>query len=223
MKDGFLLYKGFWEPIKDLSDEQLGRLFRAIYEYQVKGATETDPDIKMAFMFFLNQFHLDEKKYQAIVERNRGNGTKGGRPKKNPSEPKKPTGLIENPKNPSEPKKADKDKEKEKDKDKDKGKDICDNDLSFVNDGFRDLVLEFIRYRKKDIKKPFKTNRGVVTFYNNLMELSNCEYLKAKELIEYAKGKEWQTVYPIKKDMQKVTDKKPSKSRSYKNEEFWGA
>lgn len=82
-KEGFLLYKGFWEPIKGLPNEKLGMLFRAIFEYQISGV-EPGPEneIFMAFLFFKNQFKVDEKKYQTIIERNRNNGKKGGRPPK---------------------------------------------------------------------------------------------------------------------------------------------
>lgn len=85
-------------------------------------------------------------------------------------------------------------------------------DLSFVSTPMRPLVLEFIRYRRQDIKKPFKTERGVVTFYNKLIELSNNNYTKAKELVEHAKGKEWQSVYPIKSEPQKSDSKITNKN-----------
>jgi len=72
-KESFIIYKGFYEPIKDMTDEQLGRLFRAIFNYHSEGRTKVDTDIRMAFDFFLNQFKIDEKKYQAICDKNREN------------------------------------------------------------------------------------------------------------------------------------------------------
>ena len=114
-REGFIIYKSFYEPLKILSNEQLGKLFRAIFEYQVNGIEEVEPDIKMAFEFFKNQFRLDNEKYEKIVERNKINGSKGGRPKTQENS-KNPVGL-------EKPKKADKDKEKEKEKDKKKDKD----------------------------------------------------------------------------------------------------
>lgn len=92
MKDGFLLYKSFWEPISRLTDKQLGRLFRAIFLYQIDGSTQVDADIQMAFSFFKNQMDIDKGKYQKVVERNKLNGSKGGRPSKreNPGETPKP-------------------------------------------------------------------------------------------------------------------------------------
>lgn len=105
-KESFLIYKSFYEPIKALSDEQIGRLFRSLFDYQISNTDCRDSDILMAFLFFKNQFVLDEKKYEKIVERNRNNGSKGGRPK--------------NPDNPMGSKKADKEKEKGNDNEKEK-------------------------------------------------------------------------------------------------------
>lgn len=75
-RDSFILYTGLWEPIRELSNEQLGRLFRAIYEYQVNGeAPELDPVLGMAFGFFKNQFDLDLEKYRRKVENIRNNAS----------------------------------------------------------------------------------------------------------------------------------------------------
>ncbi len=110
-KESFILYAGMWLPIKCLSDEQLGQLFRAIYEYHTSGQEPAaDSSILVPFLFFKNQFMLDEKKYQLIVDRNRQNGQKGGRPKK-PKKPSGISGLSEKPKKPDN----DKDNGNEKD------------------------------------------------------------------------------------------------------------
>ena len=82
MKNGFIIYKDFYEPVKPLSDLDLGILFRSIFEYQIDGTEPgADSPIKMAFMFFKNQFDLDGKKYLKRCELNTKNGRKGGRPK----------------------------------------------------------------------------------------------------------------------------------------------
>lgn len=75
-----------------------------------------------------------------------------------------------------------------------------DFDLSFVDVVYLGLVKEFVEYRRKDLNKPFKTARGVKQFYNELIKLSGNNLSKAKQLVEYAKGKEWQTVYAIKQN-----------------------
>ena len=54
-KPSFLLYRSFYEPIKNLPDEDLGKLFRSIYEYQLSGTIpDTHSSILMAFQFFKN-------------------------------------------------------------------------------------------------------------------------------------------------------------------------
>jgi len=135
-KQSFLIYKSFYEPIKHLNNEDLGKLFRVIFEYNLASDNggnvngfDVAPEIKMAFEFFKNQFLLDEVKYAKRVEASRTNGLQGGRPPKNLEnldKPNKPTGLSSNLENLDKPRKADKDnvKDKEKVKDKDKEKDF---------------------------------------------------------------------------------------------------
>jgi len=111
-RPSFLLYKSFYAPIKHLKDDELGLLFRTLFDYQNGLEIENlPPQIGMAFAFFKNQFDLDEQKYQITVDRNKSNGSKGGRPKKEETQanPENPVGFLE-------PKKAEKEKEKEKDK-----------------------------------------------------------------------------------------------------------
>ena len=74
--ESFLIYKSFYGPISRLSNEQLGRLFRAIFEYQINGTEDVDDDIQMAFGFFKNQFWIDEQKYQVKVEKLKNNANK---------------------------------------------------------------------------------------------------------------------------------------------------
>ena len=110
-KESFLLYKPFYEPTRNLTKEQKGDLWDAVFEYQIdKKEPETTSTIYPFFLFFKNQFRLDEQKYQSIIDRNKSNGSKGGRPKKDRTQP--------NPENPvgfSKPKKAYKDKDNDKD------------------------------------------------------------------------------------------------------------
>ncbi len=108
MKESFVIYKAFYEPISELSDQQLGELFRCIFLYQLKGIEpNTTSQIYMAFQFFKNQFRLDNEKYLKVVNRNKTNGLNGGRPKTQDN-PKNPVGF-------SKPKKADNDNENDND------------------------------------------------------------------------------------------------------------
>jgi hypothetical protein len=109
MKESFVIYKAFYEPISELSDEDLGQLFRCIFLYQIKEIEPANTSrIYMAFQFFKNQFRLDNKKYLVVVNRNKNNGLKGGRPKTQDN-PKNPVGYLK-------PKKADNDNDNDNDK-----------------------------------------------------------------------------------------------------------
>ena len=99
-RDSFIIYKSFYRPISRLSDRQLGRLFRAIFMYQLGEVVTVEEDIEMAFEFFRNQFEIDEGKYQGIVERNRENGRKGGAFGKLGGRPRKAKGQGETPQKP---------------------------------------------------------------------------------------------------------------------------
>jgi hypothetical protein len=103
-KESFLIYKSFYEPLKGLSDEDMGIIFRAIFEYQIYGKSpEISPILNMAFSFIKDVLDRDNLKYLAIVERNQNNGKNGGRPNKKPKKPSGLSGIPKNPENPSEP------------------------------------------------------------------------------------------------------------------------
>ena len=134
MKESFLIYKAFYAPIEELSNEDLGQLFRAIFQYQINGVEPTNTSrIYMAFQFFKNQFRLDSEKYSKVVNRNKTNGLKGGRPITQ-TNPKNPVGFTK-------PKKADNDN---------------DNVLSKDNNNNETPTIEiFLNYAKTlEIYKP---------------------------------------------------------------------
>ena len=117
MRKSFILHTDSLNILDILTDEQAGKLFKAIKNYQNGVKQDLDFGINIAFMQFENQFKRDEEKYESVVERNKINGSKGGRPK-NPTEPKETqnnpvglSGLINN------PKKADSDSDSKNDSD----------------------------------------------------------------------------------------------------------
>ena len=94
-KTNFILYKDSKQTINLLSDEQAGKLFKAIFNY-VEDRTELVSDdvaLMISFTQIKAQLERDLKKYKNIVKRNQDNGKKGGRPKN-------PNGNKDNPKNP---------------------------------------------------------------------------------------------------------------------------
>lgn len=123
-KNSFLLYTDITGVVSKLSNEQAGILFKHILDYvNDKNPTTDDILIEIAFEPIKAALKRDLRKYENIVERNRDNGKNGGRPRK---EPKKPSGLFQNP---NKPKKAD------NDNDSDNGIDN-DNDKNNINIDF---------------------------------------------------------------------------------------
>jgi len=130
-KTSFIIHLDSLDVIDDLSDEQCGELLRSMKAYHLKDDFTPSPIVKVAFSPFKNQFIRDAKKYESIVDRNRINGLKGGRP----SLPNKPTGLSGNP---DEPKKADSGSKSDNDNDSGSDKEKPSPKNKFSDD---DLIL----------------------------------------------------------------------------------
>jgi hypothetical protein len=128
-KKSFVIHKDSLCILDRLTDEQAGKLFKAIRNVQ-NGIEPTDDTlIQIVLEPFVQQFKRDEGKWQATIERNAKNGAKGGRPRQstdNQSEkeetqekPKNPVGYFGLLKNPNKPKKADSDSVSVSDSDSD--------------------------------------------------------------------------------------------------------
>ena len=82
-KSSFLIYLDYQEQFDLLTDEEAGRLIKAIIKYEKTGEIpKLDGMLKMAFSFIKTQLDRDREKYNKKCEKNKENGRKGGRPKK---------------------------------------------------------------------------------------------------------------------------------------------
>lgn len=167
-RESFILYKSFYDPISQLTDEQLGRLFRSIYLWQINGEADPEPDIKVAFGFFINQFRIDNEKYSAKCEQYRENGRMGGRPKKT-------NRLSENQSVSKKAKKADNDNENEN---------VNDNEKSSLTLPFSDP--EFIKTWNELRKQPKWRKKTVTALQKSLDKLSRYDVRFAIELMNTA-------------------------------------
>ena len=218
-KESFLIYKSFYKPISKLSDKQLGRLFRAIFKYQLGEIITVEEDIEIAFEFFKNQFEIDENKYHGIVERNRSNGSKGGAPKRAKNDNSDDIGTTQiNPNNPvgfSEPKKADNDNEYDNDSDNEeyihtptkaracahaevekprkKSEPVKYSDDPELNDA----IAEFVKFRK-GIKKPM-SDRSITLMMNKLESLSHDKHEQV-QILNQSIMQGWTGLYALKDD-----------------------
>lgn len=68
-KDTFTLRKTFLKPIANLDDAQLGRLFKAIYQYQCGEIPELTDDIAVYYSFFEAEFKAEEEKRRIRAEK----------------------------------------------------------------------------------------------------------------------------------------------------------
>ncbi len=83
-KSSFLIYLDYEEQFNLLTDEQIGQLMRAIIKYEkTREIPQLEGIVKMAFSFIKTQLDRDREKYKAKCEKNKENGAKGGRPRKN--------------------------------------------------------------------------------------------------------------------------------------------
>ena len=103
-RKSFVIHIDSLDVLDDLNNEQKAQLLDAIRSYHLGDEIELTGLMRAIFKPFENQFKRDNEKYLSIVQRNKENGKKGGRPKE--EEPKEPTGFSGLPK---EPKKADSD------------------------------------------------------------------------------------------------------------------
>jgi len=94
-KKSFILYQDTYEHIEDLPLEDKGKLLDAIFKHAAGEPVEVKGVVGMAFSFIKKQMDRDVLKYENFCEKQRENGSKGGRPKN------KPTGKTRKPKNPT--------------------------------------------------------------------------------------------------------------------------
>lgn len=155
-KKSFILHLDSLCILDDMTLEQKGILFDAIYKYQLGIEVDLDFGMKMAFAPFRNQFIRDNDKYIEFSKKQSENGKKGGRPKKQNEQ-------QENPKNPSlfeKPKKAYNDSvsdsEKVNDNESDNEKENkSNNDFLFEKETKKTNVFSF---KKKLIEYGFQEN-----------------------------------------------------------------
>jgi len=178
MKDGFIIYKSLYEPIRDLTREEKGELLEAIFEYQQTSTIiNMCPIVKMAFMFFKNQFDIDQKKYIDKCLKNKENANL--RWNANAS-----NGMR------TEANHADKDKDKEKEKDKDKVKD------KLVLNKFNTYTIEFsnklaLLFPENTRPKSDKQLNDWCDVVDKLTRLDGLTYEQIHELTNFARAHEF--------------------------------
>ncbi len=83
MKNAFLLYLDRIEALDDMTDEDAGRLFKAIRDYVKDGSMpERGTIVSIAFLAIKPALDSDAEKYETMCQKRSEAGRRGGRPKK---------------------------------------------------------------------------------------------------------------------------------------------
>ena len=118
-KGSFVLYFDYRKHLEFLTDEECGKLFKALLDYgETKKPPELEGAARMAFSFIACQMDRDAEKYAETCRKRSESGKKGGRPKKAEAEEKanKANGFSEKQ---TEAKKADNENDHDNDHDND--------------------------------------------------------------------------------------------------------
>jgi hypothetical protein len=179
----FIIHKDSLSVLNKLTDEQAGKLFKAIFDYQINNVLPEDTLTSIIFEPFLNQFKRDDVKYQNVVERNKINGSKGGRPKTQEN----PLGYLATQKNPEEPRKADSKNKSDSDSDSD-----SKNDNNSKNDS---NLSNNINIKNKRFTKP--TIQELISFCNEF-----ALNIDPQQFIDYYEANGWKINKNPMKDWQ---------------------
>ena len=203
MRESFVFYLSQYDAIKELNNEQLGRLFRAIFEKQLGNEVVLEEDIKIAFNFINNQMVVDQRKYEDMCEKRRASGKKGGAPKgnKNASKNNQTTNDKQNKLNDNENENENENNIKESNKEKvSKTNKVNYEDILkefSLSPGLEEVFRDFIQMRSF-IKKPL-TNKGLKLAINKVLAITSKEEERIK-IVEQSVMNNWQGLFPLKEN-----------------------
>jgi hypothetical protein len=148
-KKSFVFYNDWKDTFDEISDEQSGKLIKHILSYVVGNKERSeDPLINAVFMQIRNTIERDQMKYEKYIQKQKQNGSKGGRPKK-PNETQKSQAFSE------EPKKADSVSDS-----------VSDNDILleketkvYTSQHFKNDLIQY-GFEKKLVDEWIKVRRG---------------------------------------------------------------
>ena len=221
-KDSFILFAEQKEVFDSLTDEQAGKLIKAIFQYEVNNIEPGNENqlIKLAFI------PINKEKYLNKDQKNRENGLKGGRPRKangNEEKPKKPNGFLSN------PKKHDNEYEYDNEYDNDISKEIYKEKSSSEDKSSSDVIAKASKHKYGDyrhvllkdeelqkLKEEYPNNwEDLIKYLDEYIEMKG---YKAKN--HYLCIKKW--VVNAVNGKSKQLKQTQMSSREYSNEEYEG-
>jgi len=178
-KNSFTAYCDWGNVFDKLTDEQLGKLTRHIWDYVRDKNPETDDQItELLFIPIRDSLKRDLKKWEKRCEINREVGKKGGRPKKIDN-PKNPMGYLETERLISKPKKPDNDNDKENNiNNESKIIALYDRFLKEIENGEHKIVLERIKMQLKlESLKSLSNQFNTHLLAENILHISTQKFL----------------------------------------------
>jgi len=191
MKDTFIVYTSYLDRFAKLTDEQLGRLFRIMLEYQATGIEPHIDDVALSFCFGVVKYDMDEnnRKYEEMRGRQRDNVRKRWE-KRNTNDTTVYHGI---PPYTTDTKHTDNDNDSDND---------SESDSESVNDN--DVLTD--KGKKEDTKVSKKETRHKYGQYQNVL-LSDTDMDKLKEEFPY----DWE------QRIERLSEYIESKGAKYKN------
>lgn len=183
-RKSIILYLDSLDVLDKLTDEQCSELFKGIRDYNLGLDIKLSNLVDIVFTQFKNQFDRDKEKYEKICERNKINGSKGGRPKTQ----KNPVGSLvtqRNPKNLDNDSDSDNDIKKEIKKKKEPHLDL------FESQGYDLTLLKQLIEHRKLLKKPILTNRMMKGLLKSLEDYSKHWNISFSDSLDYYLSKSW--------------------------------
>lgn len=166
-KNSFVLYYNYEEQLEDLTDEQVGKLLRALFQYEIHDTLPefADKELKIAFKFIKVHLDNDREKYVKMCEKQKSNIQKRWN-KNNTNDTNVYSGI---PKIPVYTKHTDNDN-------------VNDNDTDIDN-------------KKKRVKEKGETSSpaplGQKQQYTALVEASTLSTKMQEQLLEWLEYKKW--------------------------------
>lgn len=218
----FMLYKNWRALFDSCTDEEAGRLIKALFGFACDGEVpELDRMLSGIFMMMTQQMKADGEKWERTCERRKAGGCKGGRPPK-------PKGSDENLKVIEETEETKRFFEKPIEPDKiredkiSKDKISKDNNISPNAEAFEKVWAQYPkREGRKDalaaFEKAIKKGTTVEQIENGIQ--AYCEHIKKcnidrqfiKQGSTYFRGEHWNDVY----DDSEAATAEPKKKTSY--------
>ena len=192
MKESMVIPRSLLTATNRLSMTEKGEVLDAIMRYGFDGEEYSGDSVVVAMIFDLTKPYIDEnnKRYDAVVERNRNNGKKGGRPKSTKN-PEKPSGLFWEPrrtqKNPDEPRRTQTNLDTDTDTDTDTGS-IISSRTNVLEDA--EIVTENISIagkNKKSAREKIETAQEVTWRDSFDVYLQSCR----EAWCRWTQDKEW--------------------------------